>query len=270
MIEAMRRAYLDRARYLGDPDFVKVPVERLTSKAYAKTLAQSIDPTKASSSVELGKDIVSTTAQDGESLETTQFSVVDADGMAVTNTFTLEGGYGAHVVVSGAGFLLNNEMGDFNKKPGETNTTGDIGTDANLIAPGKRMLSSMSPTIVTKGGQLFLVTGSPGGRTIINTVFEIVLNATEFGMNVRDAVDTPRLHHQWLPGRGHVRTRRDPRFSGQAVGSHGPRECAWVEYREMVTASCMTRQRKRPMAPTIGEAPTPKQRSHRVDAAQLV
>lgn len=198
MIEAMRRAYLDRARFLGDPDFVSMPIARLTSKAYAKTLASSIDRQRASSSVELGKDIV-TLASSNESDETTQFSIVDGAGNAVSNTYTLEGGFGSHVVVPGAGFLLNNEMGDFNKKPGETNAQGDIGTPANIIAPGKRMLSSMSPTIVARNGRLFMVTGSPGGRTIINTVMEIVLNATAFGMSARQAVDAPRLHHQWLP-----------------------------------------------------------------------
>jgi gamma-glutamyltranspeptidase/glutathione hydrolase len=197
-IEAMRRGYLDRARYLGDPDFVKMPIERLTSKAYAKTLAKTIDPEHASSSVELGKDIVGQIASD-EHEETTQFSIVDKNGNAVSNTYTLEGGFGSHVVVGGAGFILNNEMGDFNKKPGETNLTGDIGTPANVIAPGKRMLSSMSPTIVTKNGKLFMVTGSPGGRTIINTVMEIVLNGLAFGMDARQAVDAPRFHHQWLP-----------------------------------------------------------------------
>jgi gamma-glutamyltranspeptidase/glutathione hydrolase len=198
-IEAMRRAYLDRARYLGDPDFVKnMPLARLTSKTYAKTLAAAIDPERASSSVELGKDIVTQVAS-MEHDETTHFSVVDAAGNAVSNTYTLEGGFGSHVVVPGTGMILNNEMGDFNKKPGETNLTGDIGTPANLIAPGKRMLSSMSPTIVTKDGKLFMVTGSPGGRTIINTVTEMVLNATTFGMDVREAVDAPRFHHQWLP-----------------------------------------------------------------------
>jgi gamma-glutamyltranspeptidase / glutathione hydrolase len=199
MIEAMRRAYVDRARYLGDPDFVKMPLARLTSRQYAATLASHIDRRKASSSLELGKDIVTPAGVATESDETTQFSIADKDGNAVSNTFTLEGGYGSHVVVRGAGFLLNNEMGDFNKKPGETNAQGDIGTSANLIAPGKRMLSSMSPTIVTKAGKLFMVTGSPGGRTIINTVTEVVLNATGFGMNAREAVDAPRLHHQWLP-----------------------------------------------------------------------
>lgn len=197
-VEAMRRAYLDRARHLGDPDFVDVPVARLTSKAYAKTLAETIDLGKASRSVELGKDIVTAT-QPFEPDETTHFSVLDRDGMAVTNTYTLEGGYGSHVVVKGAGFLLNNEMGDFNKKPGETSTTGDIGTPANLIAPGKRMLSSMTPTMVLKDGKLVLLTGSPGGRTIINTVLSVVLGVTEFGLDGRKAVDAARLHHQWLP-----------------------------------------------------------------------
>jgi len=197
-IEAMRRGYLDRARYLGDPDFVKMPIERLTSKTYAKSLAKTIDPNHASNSAELGKDIVAQIASD-EHEETTQFSIVDKYGNAVSNTYTLEGGFGSHVVVDGAGFILNNEMGDFNKKPGETNLTGDIGTPANVIAPGKRMLSSMSPTIVTKNGKLFMVTGSPGGRTIINTVMEIVLNGLDFGMDARQAVDAPRFHHQWLP-----------------------------------------------------------------------
>ena len=197
-IEAMRRGYLDRARYLGDPDFVKMPLTRLMSKSYAKTLAASIDPSHASSSAELGKDIL-TAVSATEHDETTQFSIVDKDGNAVSNTFTLEGGFGSHVVVGGAGFILNNEMGDFNKKPGETNSTGDIGTPANIIAPGKRMLSSMSPTIVTKNGKLFMVTGSPGGRTIINTVMEIVLNGLDFAMDARQAVDAPRFHHQWMP-----------------------------------------------------------------------
>jgi gamma-glutamyltranspeptidase / glutathione hydrolase len=197
-IEAMRRGYLDRARYLGDPDFVKMPIEKLTSKTYARALAKTIDPDHASNSAELGKDIVGPIASD-EHEETTQFSIVDNKGNAVSNTYTLEGGFGSHVVVDGAGFILNNEMGDFNKKPGETNLAGDIGTPANVIAPGKRMLSSMSPTIITKNGKLFMVTGSPGGRTIINTVMEIVLNGLEFGMDARQAVDAPRFHHQWLP-----------------------------------------------------------------------
>ncbi len=196
-IEAMRRAYLDRARHLGDPDFVEVPVARLTSKEYAKTLADGINPARASSSAELGRDILTVTTT--ESDETTHFSVIDKNGMAVSNTYTLEGGFGSKVVVKGGGFLLNNEMGDFNKKPGETTTTGDIGTPANVIAAGKRMLSSMTPTIVARNGKVVLVTGSPGSRTIPNTVLNVVLNVTEFGMNARQAVDAARFHHQWMP-----------------------------------------------------------------------
>jgi gamma-glutamyltranspeptidase/glutathione hydrolase len=194
-IEAMRRAFFDRARFLGDPDFGPVPIARLTSKAYATQLAQSIDTTRATPSVELALGALA----DDEHEETTHISVVDRSGMAVAMTYTLEGGYGSHVVMRGTGILLNNEMGDFNKKPGYTNLTGDIGTRPNVIAPGKRMLSSMSPTIVTKNGALVLVTGSPGGRTIINTVFDVVLNVLEFDMDVRSAVDAPRYHHQWLP-----------------------------------------------------------------------
>jgi gamma-glutamyltranspeptidase/glutathione hydrolase len=197
-IEAMRRAYLDRARHLGDPDFVDVPFARLISKAHARAVASSIDPAKASSSVELGRDIVTAPASQ-EPDETTHFSVIDRNGMAVSSTYTLEGGYGSHVVVTGTGFILNNEMGDFNKKPGDTNTRGDIGTAANLIDPGKRMLSSMTPTMVARNGKLVLITGSPGGRTIINTVFTIVLGVTEYGLTGREAVDLTRMHHQWLP-----------------------------------------------------------------------
>jgi gamma-glutamyltranspeptidase/glutathione hydrolase len=196
-VEAMRRAYLDRARHLGDPDFTKVPVARLTSKDHAKRLAASIDIARASSSADLGRDIVTIAAP--ESDETTHFSVLDRTGMAVASTYTLEGSYGSRVVVNGAGFLLNNEMGDFNRKPGETNLTGDIGTKPNLIEPGKRMLSSMTPTMVVRDGKVVLVTGSPGGRTIINTVLSIVLGVTEFGLTGREAVDLARIHHQWLP-----------------------------------------------------------------------
>jgi gamma-glutamyltranspeptidase/glutathione hydrolase len=197
--EARRRAFLDRARFLGDADFVEVPVGRLISKPYAQDLARGIDRRKASSSAELGKDIVTPT--ETESDETTHFSTADRNGMAVALTYTLEGGYGSHLVIPGTGFLLNNEMGDFNKKPGYTNLTGDIGTPANLIAPGKRMLSSMTPVIVSRSGRLVLVTGSPGGRTIINTSLDVVLGVTAWGLTGRDAVDAPRMHHQWLPDR---------------------------------------------------------------------
>jgi len=208
-IEAMRRAYLDRARFLGDPDFTDIPVATLTSKEHARTVAATIDPAKASSSLDLGRDIVTVTAAQ-EPDETTHYSVVDKDGMAVSTTTTLEGGFGSHVVVRGTGFLLNNEMGDFNKKPGETNVRGDIGTPPNLIDPGKRMLSSMTPTIVTRDGKLVLVTGSPGGRTIINTVFSVVFGVVEYGLTGRQAVDLARIHHQWLPDRASVERENGP------------------------------------------------------------
>jgi gamma-glutamyltranspeptidase / glutathione hydrolase len=196
-IEAMRRAFYDRARFLGDPDFVDVPVKKLTSKKYAQELASAMSMETATSSVSMLPKLV--TVADDEHEETTHISVVDRGGMAVSMTYTLEGGFGSHVVARGTGVLLNNEMGDFNKKPGYTSLTGDIGTEPNLIAPGKRMLSSMSPAIVTRGGELALVTGSPGGRTIINTVVNILINTLAYDMDVRSAVDAPRYHHQWLP-----------------------------------------------------------------------
>jgi gamma-glutamyltranspeptidase/glutathione hydrolase len=191
--EAMRRAFLDRARYLGDPDFTSAPLDRLTSKAYAAELRKTILPDRASPSAP------TQIAQAHESPQTTHFSVVDADGMAVSVTYTLEQGYGVGAVVPGAGFLLNNEMGDFNGKPGVTDSTGLIGTEPNLARPGKRMLSSMTPSIVAKDGKLFAVVGSPGGRTIINTVLQVILNQTAFDMSLADAVAAARFHHQWLP-----------------------------------------------------------------------
>ncbi|MCS7045245.1 MAG: gamma-glutamyltransferase [Gemmataceae bacterium] len=194
MAEAMRRAYCDRARYLGDPAFTAIP-NHLTTKSYAQKLAASIDLTRATPSADLAKDIV--LADEGES--TTHFSVIDKDGLAVANTYTLEHSYGSRVVVRGAGFLLNNEMMDFNRRPGVTDRQGTIGTDPNLIAPGKRMLSSQTPTIVAKNGKVVLVTGSPGGRTIINTVLGVVVNVIDYRMPLQDAVAAPRLHHQWFP-----------------------------------------------------------------------
>src|SRR5205085_3244321 len=195
MAEAMRRGYCDRARYLGDPDFVKIPA-KLTTKDYAKELAKGIDLDKATKSEDLAADIPLSSSE-GES--TTHFSIIDKDGMAVANTYTLERSYGSRVVVKGAGFLLNNEMMDFNWQPGVTNTRGTIGTAPNEIAPGKRMLSSQTPTILARNGKVFLVTGSPGSRTIINTVLGIVVNVVDYGMDIGAAVDAPRLHHQWFP-----------------------------------------------------------------------
>jgi gamma-glutamyltranspeptidase/glutathione hydrolase len=194
MIEAMRRAYCDRARFLGDQDFVTIPAH-LTTKEYAKKLAIAIDLDKATPSEAIAPDI--RLAREGTN--TTHFSVIDADGLAVANTFTLERSYGSRLVVRGAGFLLNDEMNDFNWQPGVTDRKGAIGTPANVIAPGKRMLSSMTPTIVAKNGKVLLVTGSPGSRTIINTVLCVVLNVVDFDMGIRAAVDGPRLHHAWFP-----------------------------------------------------------------------
>ena len=194
--ESMRRAYADRARYLGDPAFnPQMPIERLTSKEYATQLRKTIDANRAS------KSSPSSFEWTTESAETTHFSVVDANRNAVSLTYTLEYGYGSRIVVPGAGFLLNNEMGDFNAGPELTNAEGLIGTKPNLAQPGKRMLSSMTPAILAKDGKLFMVTGSPGGRTIINTVLLTILNAVDFGMNAQQAVDAPRFHHQWLPDR---------------------------------------------------------------------
>ncbi|HUL79309.1 MAG TPA: gamma-glutamyltransferase [Vicinamibacteria bacterium] len=192
--EALRRAFADRARWLGDPAFVKdMPVERLVSKEYAALLRRTIREDRASVSTP------TTFEWPAESPQTTHLSVVDQDRNAVALTTTLEDGYGSKIVVPGAGFLLNNEMGDFNAGPGLTDDTGLIGTEPNLAGPGKRMLSSMTPTIVVKGGQPFLVAGSPGGRTIPSTVLQVLLDVLDFGMNPQEAVDAPRFHHQWLP-----------------------------------------------------------------------
>ena len=193
--EAMRRAFRDRAHYLADADFVDVPVHELTSKAHGSKLRASIAADRAS--VSEPSDIT----MGYESPETTHYSVVDGNGMAVSVTYTLESGYGSGIVVSGGGFLLNNEMGDFNAGPGLTDDSGLIGTPANLARPQKRMLSSMTPSIVARDGRLVAVVGSPGGRTIINTVAQVILNVIDFGMNIQMAVNAPRIHHQWLPDR---------------------------------------------------------------------
>lgn len=196
MVEAARRTFADRAANLGDPDVNHgMPLERLTSKSYAAIMRRSIRPDRASTSH------LSPYTWSSESKETTHLSVVVKDRNAVSLTYTLEDGYGSKIVVPGAGFLLNNEMGDFNAAPELTTFDGLIGTEPNLAAPRKRMLSSMSPTIVTKDGVLFIVTGSPGGRTIINTVLQTIVNVIDFGMNAQEAVDAGRFHHQWLPDR---------------------------------------------------------------------
>jgi gamma-glutamyltranspeptidase/glutathione hydrolase len=192
--EAMKRAYVDRARHLGDPAFTQIPAELLTKK-YAAKLARTLDLSKATPSADLAPDIPLAP----ESEETTHYSVIDADGLAVSNTYTLENSFGCRIVVRGAGFILNNEMTDFNPRPGSTTRQGQIGTEPNVIAPGKRMLSSQCPIMLEKDGKLVLITGSPGGRTIINTVLSIVLNVVDYGADARQAVDAPRMHHQWFP-----------------------------------------------------------------------
>lgn len=193
MIEVERRAYADRAKYLGDPDFVKVPVKQLTSADYLHARMEDYDPQKAGSSKEVTAGMVY------ESKETTHLSVMDAEGNAVSVTTTLNGGYGSKVVVGGAGFFLNNEMDDFSIKPGVPNMYGLVGAEANAVAPGKRMLSSMTPTIVLKKGKPFIVTGTPGGSTIITSVFQTLVNLLEFNLSAQQAVDAPKFHHQWLP-----------------------------------------------------------------------
>jgi gamma-glutamyltranspeptidase/glutathione hydrolase len=195
MAEAMKRAYADRSKYLGDSDFVDVPLEGITSKKYAASLRATIDPNFAS----LSKDVLPGDPMGFESSETTHFSIVDKLGNAVANTYTINFSYGSGIVVEGAGFLLNNEMDDFSAKPGVPNAYGLIGGEANKIEPHKRMLSSMSPTIVMKDGKNVLVAGSPGGSRIITTTLQVIMNVIDHRLNVQAAVNAPRIHHQWLP-----------------------------------------------------------------------
>lgn len=193
--EAEKYAYADRSEYLGDPDFVKVPWQALTSKAYAKSLAQQIDVAKARPSAEIKPGKLAPY----ESNQTTHFSVVDKQGMAVAVTYTLNTYFGSGIVAGKSGILLNNEMDDFSAKPGTPNVYGLVGGEANSVQPAKRPLSSMSPTIVVKDGKPWLVTGSPGGSRIITTVLQMVVNSIDFGMNVAEATNAPRFHQQWLP-----------------------------------------------------------------------
>ena len=195
--ESMRRAYADRNEYVGDPAFVKVPIAGMLDPQYLAKLRASIDPERAtpSDSVKPGKPVGS------ESMETTHYSVVDSEGNAVAVTYTLNGGFGNGITVPGLGFLLNNEMDDFSSKPGTANMFGLVQGENNAIAPGKRPLSSMTPTIVVKDGKLFMTAGAPGGSRISTAVLQVILNVLDFGMNVQDAIDAPRVHHQWQPDR---------------------------------------------------------------------
>ncbi|MFT5698429.1 MAG: gamma-glutamyltranspeptidase/glutathione hydrolase [Desulforhopalus sp.] len=195
MAEAMKRAYADRSYYLGDEDFVKVPLKALTSKKYAEGQRSEIKPNLATPSKTIAPGVV----VPYESNETTHFSIVDKFGNAVSNTYTINFSYGSGIVVEGAGFLLNNEMDDFSAKPGVPNAYGLLGGEANKIEPNKRMLSSMSPTIVKQEGKNFLVTGSPGGSRIITTTLQVIMNVIDHGLNIQSSVAAPRIHHQWLP-----------------------------------------------------------------------
>ncbi|NMM76900.1 gamma-glutamyltransferase [Rhodococcus sp. SRB_17] len=195
MAESMKLAYADRAEYLGDPDFVKIPLKGLTSKRYAAALAKGIDPNMARS----GKSIKPGQPQPYESDQTTHYSVVDKAGNAVAVTYTLNTNFGSGIVAKGTGILLNNEMDDFSAKPGVANAYGLVGGDANAVAAKKRPLSSMTPTLVLKDGKPVLITGSPGGARIITTVLQTVVNTIDFGMNPAEAASTPRVHHQWTP-----------------------------------------------------------------------
>jgi gamma-glutamyltranspeptidase/glutathione hydrolase len=199
LVEVQRRAFADRAAFLGDADFVKVPVEGLVSKDYSRKIAQSIKPDRATPSDEIreGEPV------GYESPETTHFTVMDKDGNVVSNTYTLNNSYGSGVTAKGTGILLNNEMDDFTSKPGVPNAYGLLQSENNSIAPRKRPLSAMTPTIVLKDGKFYFAVGSPGGPTIINTVLQVLVNVIDFGMNIRQAIEAPRIHHQWKPD--HIR-----------------------------------------------------------------
>jgi gamma-glutamyltranspeptidase/glutathione hydrolase len=195
MVEAERRVYADRSKFLGDPDFYKVPVNELIAPDYNKQRMSTFTGEKATPSSEVAPGTIA----GYESEETTHFSVVDPEGNAVSLTTTINGWFGSYVVVGGSGFFLNNEMDDFSSKPGVPNMFGVLGGEANKIEPGKRMLSAMTPTIVEKNGKLHMVLGTPGGSTIITSVFQVILNVTEFGMGMQEAVDAKRVHSQWQP-----------------------------------------------------------------------
>ncbi len=227
LVETMRRAYADRAEYMGDADFAPVPVDGLIDKAYAERQRSTINPERASTSGEIraGKPA------GAESKQTTHFTIVDPAGNAVSNSYTLNGWFGSGVVAKGTGVLLNNEMDDFTSKLGEPNMFGAIQGERNTIAPGKRPLSSMTPTFVVRpDGSLYFAIGSPGGTTIPNTVLQVICNVVDHGMNLQEAIDSPRLHHQWLPDE----IRDEPRgLSGdtrQALEARGHKFSTTLEY----------------------------------------
>lgn len=233
--EAMRRYFADRSEHLGDPDFVKVPITQMLDPKYLAKLRASIDPERATPSA----DVHAAKFAGHESNETTHYTVADEQGNLALVTYTLNGGYGSKVTATGLGFLLNNEMDDFAPKPGEANMYGLVQGEANAIAPRKTPLSSMTPTIVLKDGKPVLALGSPGGPTIINTVLEVILNFVDFKMNVQDAVNWPRFHHQWLPDELRMEAGYSPDtvallekrgYTVKREGSQG--ECAAVAFRD--------------------------------------
>ncbi|RZL48170.1 MAG: gamma-glutamyltransferase [Pedobacter sp.] len=217
MIEAERRVYADRAAHLGDPDFYPVPQQKLLEDAYIKQRMSNFNWQTASTSAAINAGEIA--PQEHE--ETTHFSIVDRDGNAVAVTTTLNGSYGAGVVVKGAGFLLNNEMDDFSVKPGAPNMYGLVGGEANAIAPGKRMLSSMTPAILAKDGELFMVVGTPGGSTIITSVFQTILNVVDFNMSMQNAVAAKKFHHQWLPDQIDVEDKAIDSLAAQKLKAKG-------------------------------------------------
>jgi gamma-glutamyltranspeptidase/glutathione hydrolase len=242
MTEAMRHAYLDRNTHLGDPDFVKNPLERLLSRDYAVAIRERINPERATSSRDLGPG-----TPPHERPETTHYSVADAGGIMVAVTYTINGGFGAGVMAPGTGFLLNNEMDDFTAKPGVANMFGLVQGEANAIAPGKRPLSSMSPTLLLRDGQPYGVLGSPGGARIISITLQTILNLVDHGMELQEAVNAPRIHHQWLPDVLFVETRAlsaDTRRLLEAMGHKVTEQSPWGAVAAIV----------RPQAPTTSGA----------------
>ena len=217
IVEAERRVYADRATHLGDPDFYKVPLKQLIDPAYTEKRMSNFSWEKATPSASIGAGLVAP----AEHEETTHFSVVDKEGNAVSITTTLNGSYGAAVIVKDAGFLLNNEMDDFSVKPGAPNMYGLVGGEANAIAPDKRMLSSMTPTILEKDGDLFMVVGTPGGSTIITSVFQTILNVIDFDLNMQAAVSAKKFHHQWLPDQVQIEPGALDSLTQQYLGKKG-------------------------------------------------
>ena len=239
MAEAMRRSFADRSQYLGDPDFVKDPIAALLDPAYVRSRAATIDPEHATPSDQVNPGLPA----GSEGTNTTHYNIVDDEGNAVSVTYTLNNGYGSGVTVPGAGFLLNDEMDDFSAKPGSPNMFGLVQGEANAIAPGKRPLSSMMPTIILKDGKPFLVLGAPGGPVIITAILQVILNVIDFGMNVQDAVDFPRVHQQWKPDRLDVEMGVSPdtiallQRMGYAVEVGNPQVTARVEAIEISDGS---------------------------------